>query len=438
MINRRTMLNGVITGSVGASLASSVLANENNSNATAKPKRVIFFLQNNGFNVAACVPKGMNKSTSLYGAKLPESIKPLQPYLDKMHIINGLHGKHCAPTHSAYFGALGGYSGGELRPPLAETIDYSLSKVMPQTILPQLCLGMGDLSSMESQPTVANISASGAAKPIYMHCNPNHLYRTLFGSVANGDIKKRYKTKSTLLRDVEILAANGREGLAPSDLVLYDSYVNGFSNINNLRGKLDAYSQQLKKYQPEYSDKYTSPKFETDWHDALLDIGIASLKSGLTNTLTIASGRGDVWGSWKGVGVETTGHFLGHMTQEGNEIWHKIRQYNCRMLIKLMKELESVPEGNGTMMDNTLIVYTSNNADKQHTNGSTWPMILLGNLGGQFKTGRFTQFDGTRPINAFYASLLHAVGAPCERYNMDESSAKKLDSGTGPLKELFT
>ena len=102
----------------------------------------------------------MKKSASLSGAKLPQSIKPLEPYLDKISIINGLHGRHTNPTHSAYFGALGGYPGGELRAPSAETIDYTVSKLLPQAILPHLRIGMGDLSSMESQPTVAALSLS--------------------------------------------------------------------------------------------------------------------------------------------------------------------------------------------------------------------------------------------------------------------------------------
>ena len=379
----------------------------------------------------------MKKNASLSGAKLPQSIKPLEPYLDKINIINGLHGLHTTPTHSAYYGALGGYPGGEHRAPSAETIDYTLSNLLPQTILPHLRIGMGDLSSMESQPTVAALSASGAGKPLYMHCNPNHLYQTLFGSIADGEVKRRYEAKSRIFKEVESIAAKGKSELRESDLARYESYVDGFSDINDLRSKLSAYSEPLKKFKPEHSKKYLSPQYETDWHDALLDIGIAALRSGLSNTLTIASGRGDVWGSWEGLGVETTGHFLGHMGQEGNPIWHKIRQYNCRMLVKLMKSLESVPEGEGTMMDNTLIVYTSNNADKQHTNGSTWPFILIGNCSGRFKTGRFIQFTGKRPINALYTTILHAIGAPCDRYNMDKTSAGKYDSGTGPLEQLF-
>ena len=125
------------------------------------------------------------------------------------------------------------------------------------------------------------------------------------------------------------------------------------------------------------------------------------------------------------------------MDQPDNPIWIKIRQYNCQMLIKIMEALESIPEGSGTMMDHTLIVYTSNNADKQHTDGANWPVVLLGNLDGAIKTGRFTQLDGKRPINALYTSILRAVGVQVDRFNMSENIAKKHDVTTGPLKEVL-
>jgi hypothetical protein len=161
------------------------------------------------------------------------------------------------------------------------------------------------------------------------------------------------------------------------------------------------------------------------------------LKAGLTNVLTIGSGRGEIFGAWKGLGVVEAGHSLGHMKQPDNPIWVKIRQYNCQMLVKLMEELESMPEGNGTMMDNTLIVYTSNNADKQHTSGTNWPFILLGNCSGRIKTGQYTQLDGKRPINALYTTLLHAIGAPRDRFNMDKNIAGMHDTKIGPIEELM-
>ena len=136
-------------------------------------------------------------------------------------------------------------------------------------------------------------------------------------------------------------------------------------------------------------------------------------------------------------GVVPAGHDLGHMKQPNNPIWIKIRQYNCRMLVKLIEELESIPEGDGSMMDNTLIVYTSNNADKQHTAGANWPFMLLGDLSGTLKSGRYTRVGGKRPINALYTTLLHAIGAPCDRFNMEKNIAGKYDTHLGPIEELL-
>ncbi|MDA0677238.1 MAG: hypothetical protein O2788_04450, partial [Chloroflexi bacterium] len=126
-----------------------------------------------------------------------------------------------------------------------------------------------------------------------------------------------------------------------------------------------------------------------------------------------------------------------HMDQPDNPIWVKIRQYNSRMLVRIMEALESTPEGNGTMMDNTLIVYTSNNADRQHTSGTNWPVMLLGNCGGILKSGCFTQLDGTRPINALYTTLLRVAGQSVDRFNMSDHMAKQFDSSTGPLREVL-
>ena len=89
------------------------------------------------------------------------------------------------------------------------------------------------------------------------------------------------------------------------------------------------------------------------------------------------------------------------------------------------------------MMDNTLIVYTSNNADKQHTNGANWPVMLLGDMDGAFTTGCFTQLDGKRPINSLYTSLLRVAGKNVDRLNMNEKMATKFDSANGPLKEVL-
>lgn len=402
-----------------------------------KLKRVIFFLQNQGFDPYTAIPKDLKEAASLDSFDFEEPIKALEPLKDRIHIINGLHGLHTSPSHSAFFGALGGYRGGIGSPPRGATIDHVISQHLPETILPHLCIGMDSLPNMQSRPTLATLSATGPGKPIFMHSNPQDLYQSLFGSISTGEVRERYEARSNVLQSVERIALQNSRGLPEDEKERYSGYVDGFRDMNGLRGKLAGISDHLKKFAPQYGEKFTNPEFETDWHDSLLELGISALKSGITNTLTIGSGRGEIFGAWRGLGIDQQGHNLGHMKQPDNPIWVKIRQYNCRMLVKLVKELESMPEGDGTMMDNSLIVYTSNNADKQHTSGANWPFILIGNPEGPIKTGQFTQME-KRPINDLYTTLLHAAGVPVDRFNMEKSLAANYHSKAGPIETLLT
>ena len=441
MLNRRKMLQAVAAGA-GAALGTSLVPGRLMASPSRRGrtlKRVVFFMQNQGFDPKTCIPDGMASSGSLAKVKLPEPISALEPYKERLHIINGLHGKHTSPSHSAFFGALGGYRGGDGVPPSAATIDYELSKVLPQTLLPHLCIGMDSIENMTTKPTIATLSASGAGQPIFMYSNPNHLYQMLYGGISTGDIRLQHEARTNVLNQIEELAAakgHSASDNGPSSVTGNTSKASGMSTgyvIASTRLPITCASSH-----PRWTSVIPIRSSKPTGTMCLLDLGISALTSGVTNTLTIGSGRGEIFGAWKGLGVEQQGHNLGHMKQPDNPIWIKIRQYNSRMLVQNDGSVWiACPEGSGTMMDHTLIVYTSNNADKQHTNGANWPVMLLGNFDGTFKTGCFTQLDGKRPINALYATLLRAAGQDCERFNMNDKLATKFDDSTGPLKELL-
>ena len=139
MLSRRDLIAGMAAG-VGLSLLPSTARADEITGGS--PKRIIFFLQNHGFDPLTCIPKGLEESCPLKGVTLEKPMQALEPYKDRMHIITGLHGRHTSPGHSAFFGALGAYRGGTGVPPSAATIDYVLSQTLPQTILPPLCIGM--------------------------------------------------------------------------------------------------------------------------------------------------------------------------------------------------------------------------------------------------------------------------------------------------------
>jgi hypothetical protein len=202
MINRREMIHGVAAGvgvPFGLGLLPGVARTEDQ--ASGGPRRIVFFLQNHGFDPLTCIPKGLDESCSLDGVTLEKPMQALESYKDRMHVITGLHGRHTSPGHSAYFGALGGYRGSQGVPPAGATIDYVLSQSLPRTILPPLCIGMESMESMKARPTIATLTASGAGRTIFMHSDPNNLYEMLFGSVADGDVKRRHQGQRALWRE---------------------------------------------------------------------------------------------------------------------------------------------------------------------------------------------------------------------------------------------
>jgi len=117
-----------------------------------------------------------------------------------------------------------------------------------------------------------------------------------------------------------------------------------------------------------------------------------------------------------------------------------LRRYHLKQLAVLANKLAAVPEGNGTMLDNTVFVYTSDFGETHHSTGDDWAYVLLGDLGGKLKKGQYIVYplrgrEGNRSINAPYCTLLHAAEAPRDHFNLD--GPRKTVGRPGPLDELL-
>ncbi|MEM7231457.1 MAG: hypothetical protein AAF517_04750, partial [Planctomycetota bacterium] len=141
-------------------------------------------------------------------------------------------------------------------------------------------------------------------------------------------------------------------------------------------------------------------------------------------------------------------HAIGHLGEEkasngwdGFRARKEIEKLNLSCIADLAKKLESVPEGNGTMLDNTLIVYMSCNGGDHHGGQMDWPFVLVGGMAKKIRMGRYIEFpkyeeQGHRTIGNLYLSLMHAAGlkAP-ETFGQLDAKLKHLEV-TGPLTEL--
>jgi hypothetical protein len=115
-----------------------------------------------------------------------------------------------------------------------------------------------------------------------------------------------------------------------------------------------------------------------------------------------------------------TSHHMGDPAKKA--LLAKINAYHLSLFSYMLDKLDKIKEGNGSVLDNSLIAYGSGNSDGQKHNHDNLPLILLGKGGNTIKTGRHMDATGT-PINNLWLSMLDHAGA----------SDNKLGDSTGRL-----
>ena len=115
--------------------------------------------------------------------------------------------------------------------------------------------------------------------------------------------------------------------------------------------------------------------------------------------------------------------------------------FQLDLIAGLAEKLQAVPEGNGTMLDNTLIVFLSDSGQQHHANYENFPMVLMGNCGGNLRMGQHLQYPGhgkkdNHTIGNMYTTILHAAGFPRDGFGQFDV-ATPADMQKRPLSELL-
>ena len=453
--DRRSFLKGVSLGTGGLLLAP--LLQKVAAAAEGKvtpPKRVIFFVFDNGFKDDGAVPVGTDlvsdktRQFSLKGHKLPLDIEPFAPFQDRMTLLHGLR-SHTAVDHGGFFAALSG-SAGNKHTPQAESIDAAIAKIAPG-VFPLLHLGIG------GGTTAYCCSAWGKNRPIAALCRPELAYESLFGNV--GATRNDFAARKNLLDFVTDDVRRLKSEIAGPERELVDSHLDAMESLSKrdglLAGKFDtgALKKHAPKLQPAGTRNETVPAGSmTETVAAQCDIAAAALLAGLTNVVTITAGLCSIPANYSGIS-DVHPHGIGHGLFD---ILSKYHNFLATQAARMLTKLQETKEGTGTMLDNTLLVFMSDSANQQHSwKGANWPFVLVGNLGGKLKSGQFLSYpvskrqtwdaagkemgkagDANPAINALYCTLLHAFGAPRDTFNRSPS-APDAPALYGPLAELL-
>lgn len=442
-MDRRTLLKSLPLGMVAPYLAPLVARAEAETQGK-KPMRFVFVLEGNGLWPEHVMPKGFKRQEvrnprggdhhfeKMNGAdelidmplggpdgQLCEAVAPLKKHIKRLTLLTGLSGRVAGGGHGCGYGALGAFPA--VAGPKDITIDAALAKTSPS--IRQL-VGLGFMHNpATSPPMFQGFSAYGPNQKVSYIQDPVLAYKVLFGKIVGGDPKAEVGSQSLVL---DALAEDIRElqpHLPGEEGRKLERVADAFASIRQRQARL---SEIDPKKIPALKQEFHGSTSETTRMEAHAELAATALLTGLTNTVTLCSGVGYV--TWKSLGLTIDTHEIGHRANDPNAqaMRVKIRQFNAGLIAKLVETLEAVPEGNGSMMDNTLIVYLSESAETHHCVCMEWPMVLVGNLGDRLKAGgRFINLPkygakGHATVAQFYTALLHAAGAPVNHFGMKD------------------
>lgn len=455
---RRSVLKGLTLGASGTVLGpviDQLTAQADGTLAAGNPRRFVFVLEGNGLDPLQIQPTTIPRARHPYGHtnndalediplaghELPSAIAPLQPLQERLTIVQGLSGRICGGGHSNNYGALGCYSA--KAGVAGETIDLALGRALP-AIFPQIGLGISD---RPEHTVIYNTSARGPDQPVPTRCRPDLAYDEFFGCAVEGAAREEFRQRGQLLDFLADDVQRVSQRLAGEERAKLGHYLHALENLQQRQSRLNEIRNTLRQHGPVVTDKFQSA-VEADRLDAMFDIGAAALICGLTNVLTIASGCGDPYFSvrWTGLGIPLDKHSIGHGkgldVRTAEQLTTTIRRFHMELIVRLANRLQAIPEGEGTMLDHTVIVYLSDSAESHHSRCWDWPLLVIGDLGGRLQTrGRFLCWPkygapGHGTMSNFFLTLLAAAGAPRASFGVADPGLQDIRP-TGPLSTLL-
>jgi hypothetical protein len=454
-ISRRTVLKGLGTA-IALPCLEAMLPNMGfgaiSAPTIAGPKRLAWLYIPNGVDMSSWKP-----TTVGAGYDLTPTLQPLAPFKDKFNIISGLActkanpngdgpGDH-ARAQCAYLTGVQPRKSEGANIHLGISADQAAAdKIGYLTRFPSLELGMeegsqaGRCDSGYSCAYLHNLSWRNETTPMVKDCIPQSVFDRMF---ANGDpnesaearAKQQERKKSVLdfaLSDAKTLQSK----LGTTDKRKVDEYL---SSIREIEVRLTKVSQEPEIKPPEGTTRpeafdlhggtkkvgVSTSSINYDKHlPLMIDMMIVAFQADLTRVITLPFADEESNQSYPWADAPVPHHGTSHHMGDPAKIalLAKINLYHMKHVAYLLQKLDSIKEGNGSVLDNSLIAYGSGNSDGQRHNHDNLPLLLFGKGGGSVRTGRHIQVDALTPINNLWLSMLEHVGV--QRASLGDSTGR--------------
>ena len=394
-----------------------VVADAEHKDSSAFPQRFAVLFMANGVAFNHWWAKGEGEQM-----ELGSCLQPLEPYKSKLNFIKGLYnqaavgvGIHPGQTGNLLSGAKL-QKGAELRGGIS--VDQMLANHLGQeTLQPSLVLGCeqpttGYHETNFSMAYSSHISWQSATSPVPMETYPALAFDSLFNN--RGAMRHR-----SVLDRVQEHAKSLQRQISAADQAKLEEYLSSVREMEKRIDRVRKLSDRAAENQQQTRETWKMSRPDTGLPEdirvhmrLMCDIIATALQTDRTRVATLLLCR-DISGLiYPFLNVRLAHHLASH--QDTSEDYLKICQYYCQQMAYLAGKLQSMPEGDSTVLDNSLLMFMSNMwSGKAHDN-SKIPIVQVGGLRGAVETGRVLDYsdqpDEQRKLCSLYLSLMDRMG----------------------------
>ncbi len=429
-LSRRTLLRGL-----GVSIALPLLdamtpafAATTRAGAATAPCRLAFTYVPNGI-----IMKDWTPASEGSAFELPRTLQPLLPYRKDVMVLTGLTqntgrplgdgaGDHARAAATFLTGVHPRKTAGADIHVGISADQVAAKSIGGATRLPSIELAcedgrlVGGCDSGYSCAYSNSVSWRGESTPNPPEVNPRAVFERLFGGASEDPAArvKRHRYERSIL-DFALDDTRRLEGdLGPTDRRKLDEYL---SSVREIERRIEAAERGNKDVSPNMEKPDGVPADFAEYVGIMFDLLHAAFRTDMTRVATFMIAREGSTRAYREIGISDGHHPLTH--HRNNPEWiekiSQINRYHMEQFAKFVGKLKATPEGDGTLLDHTMIVYGSGLSDGNKHSHDDLPTLLIGGGNGTLKSGRHVTYPGETPMNNLFMSMFDRMGIETEK-----------------------
>jgi hypothetical protein len=422
---RRTVLRGLGTALALPFLDAMTPAFSSLARAQSKPPlRFGAVYVPNGAPMSYWMPKAAG------ALEITPILEPLAPFRDRLAVYGNLSraGGKAVTDHAV--SSAGWLSGVVAKQTEAEdislgvTIDQVLARqIGQQTPFPSLEFATEDFSGYiggcvpgYSCTYMNTISWAGETSPLPMEINPRVAFERMFGRAGDGASRlSRMRENRSILDSIAGEAQGLQRRLGASDRARLDQYLVHVREIERRIQRTEASNASSVTSMPA---PMGVPEVFEDHVAVMFDLMAVAWQADLTRVSTYMMAREASQRTYPAIGISETHHDVSHHGNRPDKmaLHSKIDTHFTKLFASFLQTLAASPDGDGSVLDHSLIVFGAGMSDGQAHSAYPLPLAAVGGAGGRMKGNRFVVAPEWTPVANFWLSVATLFDAPLERF----------------------